>query len=40
MTGENVMQAVITRINWIFDTFPSVCLSFSGGKGFPCYYAE
>ncbi|WP_249441600.1 hypothetical protein, partial [Escherichia coli] len=22
----------IARIEWIFETFPSVCLSFSGGK--------
>ncbi len=26
------MRAAIARIEWIFETFPSVCLSFSGGK--------
>lgn len=31
-TGENVLQAAEKRIQWIFDTFASVCLSFSGGK--------
>ncbi|HFO8360106.1 TPA: phosphoadenosine phosphosulfate reductase family protein, partial [Escherichia coli] len=31
-TGENVLLATIHRIEWLFDTFPSVCLSFSGGK--------
>lgn len=31
-TGENVLSAAIHRIEWLFDTFPSVCLSFSGGK--------
>lgn len=30
--GENVLSAAIRRIEWIFDTFSSVCLSFSGGK--------
>lgn len=32
LTGENVLRAATTRIEWIFETFPSVCLSFSGGK--------
>ena len=32
LTGENVLRAAIARIEWIFETFPSVCLSFSGGK--------
>ncbi|EJT4834597.1 phosphoadenosine phosphosulfate reductase family protein, partial [Escherichia coli] len=31
-TGENVLSAAIQRIEWLFGTFPSVCLSFSGGK--------
>ncbi|MDW4773113.1 phosphoadenosine phosphosulfate reductase family protein, partial [Escherichia coli] len=31
-TGEDVLSSVIQRIEWIFETFPSVCLSFSGGK--------
>lgn len=30
--GENVYHAAIKRIEWIFDTFSKVCLSFSGGK--------
>lgn len=30
--GENVYQAAVKRIEWIFDIFPKVCLSFSGGK--------
>ncbi|EOK4707962.1 TPA: hypothetical protein ACIY1J_005070, partial [Escherichia coli] len=30
-TGEDVLSSVIQRIEWIFETFPSVCLSFSGG---------
>ena len=30
--GENVYQAAVKRVEWIFDTFPKVCLSFSGGK--------
>lgn len=30
--GENVLSATVHRIEWLFDTFPSVCLSFSGGK--------
>ncbi|EFO2617389.1 TPA: phosphoadenosine phosphosulfate reductase family protein, partial [Escherichia coli] len=31
-TGENILRASTARIEWIFETFPSVCLSFSGGK--------
>ncbi|EMS0090348.1 hypothetical protein AT483_25895, partial [Escherichia coli] len=31
-TGENVLRAATARIEWVLDTFPSVCLSFSGGK--------
>ncbi|EEZ6118739.1 phosphoadenosine phosphosulfate reductase family protein, partial [Escherichia coli O73] len=31
-TGENVLSAAMHRIKWLFDIFPSVCLSFSGGK--------
>ncbi|EGM1627622.1 DUF3440 domain-containing protein [Salmonella enterica] len=31
-TGENVLSAANHRIEWIFETFSSVCLSFSGGK--------
>lgn len=31
-TGENVLSAAVHRIKWLFDTFPYVCLSFSGGK--------
>ncbi|ECG5801068.1 phosphoadenosine phosphosulfate reductase [Salmonella enterica subsp. enterica serovar Poona] len=31
-TGDNVMSAALHRIEWIFETFSSVCLSFSGGK--------
>ncbi|AIJ07253.1 MULTISPECIES: phosphoadenosine phosphosulfate reductase [Edwardsiella] len=29
---ENVFVAAYARMNWIFDTFPRVCVSFSGGK--------
>jgi len=29
---ENVFNAAVHRIEWIFDTFKSVCISFSGGK--------
>ncbi|HAJ0636042.1 TPA: hypothetical protein HL487_24550, partial [Escherichia coli] len=29
LTGENVLRAATARIEWIFETFPSVCLSFS-----------
>ncbi|WP_441006760.1 hypothetical protein, partial [Escherichia coli] len=32
MAGENVVTEVTHRIEWLFDTFSSVCLSFSGGK--------
>ncbi|ENY2846592.1 phosphoadenosine phosphosulfate reductase, partial [Salmonella enterica] len=32
ITGEDVLSAAIQRIEWLFDTFSSVCLSFSGGK--------
>ncbi|MBN6454190.1 phosphoadenosine phosphosulfate reductase domain-containing protein, partial [Escherichia coli] len=31
-TGEDVLSAAIHRIEWLFDIFSSVCLSFSGGK--------
>ncbi len=31
-TGEDVLSAAIHRIEWLFNTFSSVCLSFSGGK--------
>ncbi|EPD6563740.1 phosphoadenosine phosphosulfate reductase family protein, partial [Escherichia coli] len=31
-TGEDVLSAAIHRIEWLFETFSSVCLSFSGGK--------
>ncbi|HDV7651518.1 TPA: DUF3440 domain-containing protein [Escherichia coli] len=31
-TGQSVLEAARERIEWIFDTFSSVCLSFSGGK--------
>lgn len=30
--GEDVLSASMHRIEWVFDTFSSVCLSFSGGK--------
>ena len=29
---ENVFVAAYSRMLWIFNTFPRVCLSFSGGK--------
>ncbi|EKH4209263.1 DUF3440 domain-containing protein [Escherichia coli] len=32
MTGIDVFDAAMERIEWVFDTFSSVCLSFSGGK--------
>ncbi|EJD4388386.1 phosphoadenosine phosphosulfate reductase family protein, partial [Escherichia coli] len=32
LTGKVVLSAVIARIEWIFETFSSICLSFSGGK--------
>lgn len=28
----NVFDAAIARLDWVFDTFENVCLSFSGGK--------
>lgn len=31
-TGEDVLSAAIYRIEWLFETFNPVCLSFSGGK--------
>ncbi|EQB7257421.1 phosphoadenosine phosphosulfate reductase family protein, partial [Escherichia coli] len=31
-TGEDVLSATVQRIEWLFDSFISVCLSFSGGK--------
>lgn len=31
-TGENVLATAVHRIEWLFETFSSVCLSFSGGK--------
>lgn len=31
-TGINVYHAAVSRIEWAFDTFPKVCVSFSGGK--------
>lgn len=31
-TGENVFCAAVKRIQWVFDTFQDICLSFSGGK--------
>ena len=30
--GISVFEAATERIKWTFDTFPRVCLSFSGGK--------
>lgn len=30
--GKNVLQATRERIAWLFDTFPKIYLSFSGGK--------
>lgn len=32
MLDINVYDAAIFRLGWVFDTFPKVCLSFSGGK--------
>ncbi len=29
---QNVLEAAQDRLGWIFDTFPRVCVSFSGGK--------
>ncbi|HAY0219048.1 TPA: DUF3440 domain-containing protein [Escherichia coli] len=31
-TGEDVLRAATERLEWVFETFPAVCLSFSGGK--------
>ncbi|MBB7067868.1 phosphoadenosine phosphosulfate reductase domain-containing protein, partial [Escherichia coli] len=31
-TGKDVLSAATHRIEWLFDTFSAVCLSFSGGK--------
>ncbi|MWN89076.1 phosphoadenosine phosphosulfate reductase domain-containing protein, partial [Escherichia coli] len=31
-TGKNVLFSTTYRIEWLFDTFSSICLSFSGGK--------
>lgn len=30
--GTDVLQAARSRIEWVFDTFPKIYLSFSGGK--------
>lgn len=30
--GENVLNAAQKRIEWLFDTFEQITLSFSGGK--------
>lgn len=30
--GMNVFDAALMRIDWVFDSFNQVCLSFSGGK--------
>ena len=30
--GENVLDAAQKRIEWLFDTFEQITLSFSGGK--------
>ncbi|CAD5740000.1 putative phosphoadenosine phosphosulfate reductase [Escherichia coli] len=32
LLGTNVLHAAVSHIEWIFETFQSVCLSFSGGK--------
>ncbi|EEE1598510.1 hypothetical protein CEW29_004073 [Salmonella enterica subsp. enterica serovar Oslo] len=32
LTGENVLRVAQGRLEWVFDTFEHVCLSFSGGK--------
>lgn len=32
MTGQNVYHAAVARIEWLFETFSNVCVSFSGGK--------
>ncbi len=40
LTGEDVLCATVHRIEWLFETFSSVCLSFSGGKDLdlPLYF--
>jgi predicted phosphoadenosine phosphosulfate sulfurtransferase len=30
--GISVLEAAVKRIAWVFDSFPRVCVSFSGGK--------
>lgn len=30
--GKNVLEAAQERVQWIFDTFEQITLSFSGGK--------
>lgn len=30
--GIDVYEAAMQRINWVFDSFPRICVSFSGGK--------
>lgn len=30
--GDNVYKSAVARIEWVFDTFSEVCISFSGGK--------
>lgn len=32
LTGHDVFQESLARIEWAFETFSSVCISFSGGK--------
>lgn len=32
MLGVSVLEASRQRIAWVFDSFPRICLSFSGGK--------
>lgn len=32
MLGKNVLDASIERISWVFDNFPRIYVSFSGGK--------
>ncbi len=29
---QNVLQASLDRLNWVFDNFDRICVSFSGGK--------
>ena len=40
LTGKNVLCAAIRRIEWLFETFSSVCLSFSGGSGIAFFYYD